>query len=342
MPVETGKNNYDNEIDDGHPSSLNLFFTIKSPSERFSRFENMVEAFLVYGAIFFFTWKQLYGNSNVWDSLIINIIIVYTFLGAYIHKNSSIDIGIAHVKEFKENVTNWKNKEVILTIIILIVISVFVLLLFNDYFVDIMRMVPLLGPLNGWVATQAPGATFILQIVEYIIFQVILIVVLIRKDNIYDAFKDMAKPFVILVIIVMGYGLISAFISLFTTGEFLFVHRPDLNFLAIWYSYTFSGVLQQIPFLVYFSTRFRKGLPAHRYSEWLNVILISVFFGFFHGQQWVLVFIAGSLEFVLARSFLHDESRNLFAAAIVHGLIGALIIFFTPIAVKLEFAAVIE
>ena len=67
-----------------HPSALKLFFTIKSPTERFSRFENMVEAFLVYAGIFFFTYRTIYTNATIWDSLAVNILLVYMYIGAYI------------------------------------------------------------------------------------------------------------------------------------------------------------------------------------------------------------------------------------------------------------------
>ena len=110
-----------------------------------------------------------------------------------------------------------------------------------------------------------------------------------------------------------------------------------LDFFALWYGYMFWGIVQQVPFLLYFNTRFRKGLPYRRISEWINILLCAFAFGFFHAPQWTLVVIAFLMEIPLARMFLHDETRNLLVAGILHGFMGTCIIVFTNLFILTKF-----
>ncbi|MHA1792527.1 MAG: hypothetical protein ACTSVI_07770, partial [Promethearchaeota archaeon] len=186
-----------------------------------------------------------------------------------------------------------------------------------------------IGELNDFIAIKAPSFQVPLAIIEYILFQVILVLLVIRKDNLGTAIKSIAKPTVIPLIGIFVLSLISL--------ELFHFEGTFLDFLAIWYGYTFWGLMQQIPFLIYFSTRFRKGFPFKKKAEHVNVVLLAFFFGFFHAPQWLLVIIAFTMEYIIARSFLHDDTRNLFVAGMLHGFLGTLIIFFTGLYIKMDF-----
>jgi hypothetical protein len=121
------------------------------------------------------------------------------------------------------------------------------------------------------------------------------------------------------------------------SGYLFRVQGTFLDFLAVWYGYTFWGTMQQIPFLVYFSTRFRLGCPQGKKGDIANVLLLAILFGLYHAPQWPLVVLAFCFELVVARSFLQERNRNLFVAGLLHGLFGTIAIFFTGLHLEINF-----
>ncbi len=311
-------------------SNVVLFFTLKTVNERFSKFENMVEGIGVYFLIVWLVFRLIFETVSPLEDFGRNVLLIYiAAIGPLIHKNSTKDLGIGNVKRIKEELFNRKHPGIITTTIILIGLSVLVFPLFFQNFNNILKLVPVLGQVNEYVANEAPAFQVPLAIGEYILFQVILIFVILRKDNLWPALKSFGKPVAIMLIVIFALSLVSL--------ELFRVEQGLLDFFAIWYGYTFWGLMQQIPFLVYFSTRFRKGLPFKRHSEYINVALLAFFFGFFHATQWILVVIATLMEIAIARSFLHEETRNLFVAGLIHGFFGTLLIFFTGLYIKMDF-----
>ncbi len=311
---------------------LRAVFTSKADDERFSKVENLVEGVLIYILIVLVIRQIIFAEYSDALNIIRIILLIYIIaIGPLIHGNTPEELGIGNIRMLKEQFFNRKKPGVIIAAIILIALSIFVFPLFLEKFDVILMLVPGFGALNVVVATQAAWLQIPLVIVEYVLFQVILILFLIRKDNLWGSLKSMWKPFLVVVGVILVMSLVT--LKLFN------LHGTFLDFLATWYGYIFWGMLQQLPFLVYFSTRFRKGFPYKRASEYINIILVAFFFGFFHAPQWPLVVIAFLMELFLARSFLHDETRNLFIAGLVHGLIGTLAIFLTPLQdVMLTFA----
>jgi hypothetical protein len=307
-----------------HDAKLKLleFFTARADDERFSKVENLFEGVAIYILIVAVVGQIVFGSYSIAMDIVRIITLIYMMIfGPLLHKNTPEELGIGNIKLLKEQFFNRKKPIVIIIALLLIVLSIFIFPLFIEKFDTVLLLVPGFGSLNGIVAAQAAWLQVPLAIVEYVLFQVILILLLIRKDNLGVSLKSMWKPFVFLICVILVISLIS--LKLFN------LHGTFLDFLATWYGYTFWGLLQQLPFLVYLSARFRKGFPYKRTSEVVNVILIAFFFGFFHAPQWPLVVVAGIMEVFLARSFINDEERNLFIAAMIHGFIGTMVIFFT-------------
>jgi hypothetical protein len=315
-----------------HDVNLKLreFFTSKANDERFSKVENLIEGVLVYVLIVFVIYRLAFTEDPVIENVVRIILLIYMMIiGPFIHHNTTEELGIGNIRLIKEQFFNRKKPGVIIAFLILIVISIFVFPLIMEKFEFVLKLVPGLGELNEFVAVQAPWFKIPLAVLEYILFQVVLILFLTRKDNLWVSLKSMWKPFLFL----LGVVLVMSLVSL----ELFKVEGTFLDFLAIWYGYTFWGVIQQLPFLVYLSARFRKGFPYKRASEWVNIILLAFFFGLFHAPQWILVVIAFIMELFLARSYIHDETRNLVIAGLVHGFFGTMAIFFTGIQIWMDF-----
>nr|MDO8087036.1 hypothetical protein [Candidatus Sigynarchaeum springense] len=315
-----------------HHAKLKLleFFMSKTENEHFSKIENLVEGIAVYFLIMFVLVRLVLKLNNVIEDMFRTILLVYMIaIGPLIHRNTPEELGIGNIKLIKEQFFNRKKPAILIAALLLIFLSVFVFPLYLQEFNLIFKLVPVIGKLNEIVSDNAPWFQIPLAIIEYVLFQIILILFLIRKDNLWVSLKSMAKPFLIQLCVVFG-------MSLFTL-ELFKVEGTVLDFLAIWYGYTFWGLMQQIPFLVYLSTRFRHGFPFKRASEVVNVTLIASFFGFMHAPQWPLVVTAFMMELFIARSFLHADTRNLFIAGVIHGFFGTLAIFFTGLYIKMDF-----
>jgi hypothetical protein len=307
-----------------HDAKLKIreFFTARADDERFSKVENIIEGVSVYILIVTVIAQLVFGVYYIVVDFARVILLIYMMIiGPLLHNNTPEELGIGNIKLLKEQFFNRKQPGVIIAALILIVLSIFIFPLFIQEFNNVLLLVPGFGSLNLIVADQVPWLQIPLVIVEYVLFQVILILFLIRKDNLWVSLKSMWKPFLVLVCVILVMSLID--LKLFN------LKGTVLDFLATWYGYTFWGLLQQLPFLVYLSARFRKGFPYKRASEWVNIVLIAFFFGFFHSPQWRLVVTAFIMELFIARSFLHDDTRNLFTAAVIHGFVGTMAIFFT-------------
>ncbi len=315
-----------------HRAGLKLreFFTSKTENERFSKIENLVEGIGVYFLVMLVLVRLLLTLNTVLEDVLRTILLIYMIgIGALLHRNTPEELGIGNIKLLKEQFFNRKKPAIIIAALVLIALSVLVFPLFLQEFNLILKLVPVLGKLNEIVSANASWFQVPLAIIEYVLFQVILILFLIRKDNLWVSMKSMAKPFLIQLCVVFA-------MSLFTL-ELFKVEGTVLDFLAIWYGYTFWGLMQQIPFLVYLSARFRHGFPFKRASEVVNVALIASFFGLMHAPQWPLVVTAFMMELFIARSFLHADTRNLFIAGLVHGFFGTMAIFFTGLYIKMDF-----
>jgi hypothetical protein len=315
-----------------HEAKLKLreFFTSKADDERFSKIENLVEGITVYILIVFVIYQLAFTEDPVIENIVRIILLIYMMIiGPVLHRNNAEELGIGNIKLIKAQFFNRKKPGVVIAFLIMIVISIFVFPLIIEKFEFVLKLVPGLGELNEIVAAQAPWFKIPLAVLEYIVFQVILVLFLTRKDNLWVSLKSMWKP----ILFLLGVVLVMSLISL----ELFNVQGTFLDFLAIWYGYTFWGTIQQLPFLVYLSARFRKGFPYKRASEWANIILLAFFFGLFHAPQWTLVIVAFIMELFLARSFLYDETRNLFIAGLVHGFFGTMAIFFTGIHIWMDF-----
>jgi hypothetical protein len=315
-----------------HDTNLKLrqFFTSRAEHERFSKVENLIEGILVYFLIVFITFRLIFQGIPLIENVIQAIVLVYMIgIGPLLHANKPEELGLGNIKLVKQQFFNRKKPGIIIAALLLIVLSIFVFPLFVEKFELVLKLVPVLGALNNFVAVQASWLQIPLVIIEYVLFQIILILFLIRKDNLWTSLKSMGKPFLIQLCVVFAMSLI--------TLDLFRVEGTLLDFLAIWYGYTFWGLMQQIPFLVYLSSRFRNGFPYRRESEIVNVALLAFFFGMFHAPQWPLVVIAFMMELFLARSFLHDETRNLFIAGMIHGFFGTMAIFFTGLYIKMDF-----
>jgi hypothetical protein len=316
-----------------HDAKLKLleFFTARADDERLSKVENLVEGLIVYVLIVTDIYMIIFVGDSILASIIRAILLVYMMaIGPLIHGNTPEELGIGNVKLFKQQFFDRKKPIVLIVALILIVLSIFVFQLFIEKFENVLLLVPVFGALNQIVAVNADWLTMPLVIFEYVLFQVILILILIRKDNLWISLKSMWKPFLFLICVILVMSLVDLK---------LFKPQGDiLDFLATWYGYTFWGLMQQLPFLVYLSARFRKGFPFKRASQILNIILIALFFGFFHAPQWPLVVVTFIMELFLARSFILDDTRNLFTAGLVHGFAGTMLIFFTNIGIMIPFA----
>ncbi len=316
-----------------HNAKLKIreFFTARADDERFSKVENIIEGIALYVIFVFVIYRLAFTPNPVAENIIRVILLIYTIgIAPLLHKNTPEELGIGNIKLLKEQFFNRKQPGVIIAALILIVLSIFIFPLFIQEFNNVLLLVPGFGSLNLIVAAQVPWLQIPLVIVEYVLFQVILILFLVRKDNLWASLKSMWKPFLVLICVILVVSLIDL--------KLFHLEGTILNFLATWYGYTFWGMLQQLPFLLYLSTRFRKGFPYKRVSEYVNIALIAFFFGFFHAPQWRLVVIAGCMEVFLARSFLHDDTRNLFTAAVIHGFVGTMAIFFTETYIMINFA----
>lgn len=315
-----------------HDAKLKLreFFTSTADDERFSKIENLIEGISVYILIVFVIYRLAFTENPVVENVIRIVLLVYMMIvGPVLHGNTSEELGIGNIKLLKDQFFNRKKPSVVIAVTILVGVSILVFPLIIEEFENVLKLVPVLGAVNEIVAAQAPWFKIPLAVLEYILFQVIIVLFLARKDNLWISLKSMWKPFLFLLCVVLVMSLISL--------ELFKVQGTFLNFLAIWYGYTFWGIIQQIPFLVYLSTRFRKGFPFKRASEWANMILLAFFFGLFHAPQWPLVIVAFIMELFLAKSFINDETRNLFIAGLVHGFFGTMAIFFTGINIWMDF-----
>ncbi len=311
---------------------LKLFFTLKSEKDRLSKFENTVEGLGLYFLIVYLVFRLIYlpAEVSLMETVLRTIVLIYIcVIGPFLHKNPPNEIGLGDFKHLKVDLFNRKHPAIIVSMIVLILLSILVFPLFINQFNTILKLVPLIGELNDYVAISVPWFQIPLAVIEYVLFQIFLIFLLIRKDNLWGAFKSMGKQLLILLCVLLILSLISLKIFNIQGGFF--------DFLSIWYGYTFWGMMQQIPFLVYFSARFRNGFPYKRGSEYVNIGLLAFFFAFFHGTQWLLVIMAILMEIILARSFLHDETRNLFVAAFIHGLLGTTIFFFTNLSLLVDY-----
>ncbi|NMC08692.1 MAG: hypothetical protein GYA24_26010, partial [Candidatus Lokiarchaeota archaeon] len=292
--------------------------------------ENLIEGISVYILIVFVIYRLAFTENPVVENVIRIVLLVYMMIvGPVLHGNTSEELGIGNIKLLKDQFFNRKKPSVVIAVTILVGVSILVFPLIIEEFENVLKLVPVLGAVNEIVAAQAPWFKIPLAVLEYILFQVIIVLFLARKDNLWISLKSMWKPFLFLLCVVLVMSLISL--------ELFKVQGTFLNFLAIWYGYTFWGIIQQIPFLVYLSTRFRKGFPFKRASEWANMILLAFFFGLFHAPQWPLVIVAFIMELFLAKSFINDETRNLFIAGLVHGFFGTMAIFFTGINIWMDF-----
>ncbi|MBN2151835.1 MAG: hypothetical protein JW839_10340 [Candidatus Lokiarchaeota archaeon] len=306
------------------------FFTSTADDERFSKVENLIEGIAVYILIVVVIYRLALSANLILENVIRIILLIYMMIiGPWIHRNNAEELGIGNVKLIKEQFFNRKKPSVIIVVIILVVISIFVFPLIIDKFELVLKLVPGLSALNEIVADQAPWFKIPLAVLEYILFQVVIVLFVTRKDNLWTSLKSMWKPIIFLICVVFVMSLISL--------DLFHIEGTFLDFLAFWYGYTFWGIIQQLPFLVYLSARFRKGFPYTRASEWVNIILLAFFFGLFHAPQWTLVVVAFMMELFIAQSFIHDETRNLFIAGLVHGFFGTMAIFFTGIHIWMDF-----
>ncbi|MHA1681660.1 MAG: hypothetical protein ACTSUE_11680 [Promethearchaeota archaeon] len=309
---------------------MKLFFFAKPLEDRFPRVENFVEGLGLYVLLLWLTFRLIYVGTSPLEDFLRGLLLLYLVaIGPLLHKNPPDVLGIADPRKIKERLFNRRKPFSILITTMLVILSIFVFPLFIKEFEAVMDLVPLFGELNDLIAASAPLFQVPVAILEYVLFQIIFFFLLVRKDNFKDAFKVMAKPLLVMCGIILLLSLFSG--ALFSVNFTLF------EFLATWYGYTFWALMQQIPFLIYFSTRFRKGLPFVRASDYMSVALLAFYFGFFHGKQWILAILAGTMEVMLAWSFIHKNTRNLFVASLVHGFLGTMIIFFTGFAMMTDF-----
>lgn len=303
-----------------------IALTSKPEHERFSKVQNLIEGLVLYVLVVFLTYRLIFPGYTLPEAIIKNAIIGYMFiLGPILHRNSTSDLGIGNPRRLREELFSRKHPGQITVAIALIGLSILVFPLYLREFDAILKLVPFFGFLNDIIAEHVPWLGLPVAIVEYVLFQVFVVLLLIRKDNLKASFTFIARPLLVIAGLVLLVSLV--------TGDMFRVDVEPLTFLATWYGYIFYGLAQQVPFLLYFSTRFRKGFPFHRASEYVNVALIVFFFGFFHAPNWPLVVFASLMEVVVAWMYLRDETRNLFVAAILHSFLGTLVIFFTGLLV---------
>ena len=169
---------------------LKWFFLAKADDERFSKFENIVE-----GSFVMFCYVILIGSlilkvSNLFLDILRYALLAYIYLfGIYIHKNPAEELGIAKIRETKDRLFNFKKKGAITSVIILVVVSIFVLVLFFEKFNEVLDLMPVFGEINSFISENAPWFQYPLAIIEFSLFQVLLLFFIFRKDNIIPSFK---------------------------------------------------------------------------------------------------------------------------------------------------------
>jgi hypothetical protein len=306
------------------------FFGQKVEADRFTRLENIVEGLVFYAFVVVLTLRLVFRVQTLTEMIFMDALFVYIIIIAPIlHRNSAKDVGIGNIRRLKEDLFTRNQPGAIATAVVILALSVLVFPLFLGQFGAVLELVPVIGQVNLIIAHNIPVLQVPVAIAEYVLFQVLIAIVFVRKDNIWQSLRSMLVPVIALLCVMIAMSAVS--------GYLFHMKGTVLDFFAIWYGYTFWGILQQIPFLVYFSMRFRIGFPAGKKADIANMLLLAFLFCLYHAPQWPLVIIAFLFELIVARSFLSERNRNLFVAGILHGFFGTFALFFTGIYIMVTF-----
>ncbi|MBN2154015.1 MAG: CPBP family intramembrane metalloprotease [Candidatus Lokiarchaeota archaeon] len=308
----------------------------------------LLEALIVYGLIFCIGWTWIpaayvAGSPPLYFAgwAVIAFLLIWVVFLSHATRGRGLEaLGFASYRSFVANVKKvreWGDKWNYMLIYGTVVAAYAIFML---TFVPFTGLIPVFGTLNQFLVEHVPHSafTFSLATAQFVFFAIITALFFFKTGNIKPSLKQHAK-----------YG--TPFVLFMFTWALLASERantePFMNVVAHFLGYIYWALAQQVATLVYLLPSAMEGLERGgivrdpRRRKVVSSIITAALFAFIHIPAMPLSLIAFAAELIIAMIYSTEKYRNVFAACLLHALVGVIVVLLMQIDVTVGFLAYI-